>query len=114
MSAVPDAQPVIAVFEVRLRPDADAEALARYDEYKARVAPLIVDAGGRYLARAAHGVFLEGDPDDGGTRRFHVIEFPSEAAARSFWASPEYAAIIPLREGAIDVRAVIVRGDRPR
>ncbi len=117
MSAVPDAlddRPAIAVFEVRLNPEADAEALARYDEYKSRVVPLVVAAGGRYLARAAHGVFLEGDPDDGGVRRFHVIEFPSEAAARSFWSSPDYAAIIPLRQDAIDVRVVVVRGGMPR
>jgi uncharacterized protein (DUF1330 family) len=105
---VPDTQPVIAVFEVRLRPDADADALARYDEYKARVAPLILAAGGRYLARAAAGTFLEGDPDDGGSRRFHVIEFPSASAAHSFWSSDDYAAIIPLRDGAIDVRAVVI------
>jgi uncharacterized protein (DUF1330 family) len=108
VSAVPDPQPVIAVFEVRLRPDADADALARYEEYKVRVAPLILAARGRYLARAAAGAFLEGDPDDGGSRRFHVIEFPSAAAAQSFWSSDDYAAIIPLRDGAIDVRAVVI------
>ena len=99
---------MIAVFEVRMREGADAEALERYATYKSRVAPLILEAGGTYLARAASGEFLEGDPDDGATRVFHVIEFPSAEAAHAFWSSPAYADIIPLREGAVDVRAVLI------
>jgi uncharacterized protein (DUF1330 family) len=99
---------VIAVFEVRMRAGADAAALERYAAYKARVAPLILQAGGTYLARAATGEFLEGDPADGAERVFHVIEFPSAEAAHEFWSSEAYAEIIPLREAAVDVRAVLI------
>lgn len=99
---------MIAVFEVRLKPDADGGALERYAEYRARVAPLIVGAGGTYLARAASGEFLEGGPTDGAERVFHVVEFPSAEAAHGFWSSAAYAEIIPLREGAVDVRAVLI------
>lgn len=106
--SIPDASPVIAVFEVRLQADPGASAEAGYTEYKERVAPLIEAAGGRYLTRAAAGEFLEGGPADGLDRRFHVIEFPSAAAARAFWWSAEYAEIVPLREGAVDVTATII------
>lgn len=106
--SIPDDTPVIAVFEVRLLPDADAAAEARYAEYKERVAPLIEAAGGRYAARAAAGEFLEGGPADLVERRFHVIEFGSAAAARAFWSSAAYAEIVPLRAGAVDVTATII------
>lgn len=99
---------MIAVFEVRMKDGADADASERYAEYKARVAPLILAAGGTYLARAANGEFLDGDPGDGARRIFHVIEFPSAEAAHGFWSSEAYAEIIPLREGAVEVRAVLI------
>lgn len=106
--SIDDATPVVAVFEVRLRADADDAAQARYAEYKTAVAPMIDAAGGRYLTRAASGEYLEGAPADSADRRYHVIEFPSAAAARAFWSSAEYAAIVPLRDGAVDVTAVII------
>jgi uncharacterized protein (DUF1330 family) len=106
--SIPDDTPVVAVFEVRLLPDADAAARARYAEYKARVAPLVEAAGGRYTTRAAPGEFLEGGPADDLERRFHVIEFASAAAARAFWSSAAYAEIVPLRSGAVDVTATII------
>jgi uncharacterized protein (DUF1330 family) len=99
---------VIAVFEVRLLPDTDADAEARYAEYKARVAPMIEAAGGRYLLRAALGETLDGDATGDADRRWHVIEFPSVEAARAFWSSDEYAEIVPLREGAVEVRATVL------
>jgi uncharacterized protein (DUF1330 family) len=100
---------VLAVFEVRSLPDADDHARACYAVYKVRVAPMIEAAGGRYLVRAATGVTLDGDASGDADRRWHVIEFPSAEAARSFWESEEYAAIVPLREGAVEVRAVLIR-----
>jgi uncharacterized protein (DUF1330 family) len=106
--SIPDDTPVVAVIEVRLAPDADTAAEARYAEYKSRVAPMIEAAGGRYVTRAAAGEFLEGGPADGLDRRFHVIEFPSAAAARAFWSSTDYAEIVPLRAGAVDVTATII------
>lgn len=93
------------MFEVVVAPDAPPEVVARYAEYKAAVPALIERHGGRYLARAAEGASLEGAPTTG---RWHLVEFPSAAAAREFWASADYLAVQPLRAGAADVRAVLV------
>jgi uncharacterized protein (DUF1330 family) len=50
---------------------------------------------------------LEGDP---GVHRLVVIEFPDVAAARNFYASPDYQTIIPLRTRASDAALMIVEG----
>lgn len=93
--------PVHVVFEVRVL---DAESPG-YTEYRTAVAPLIERFGGRYLARAARGIAIEGEATDG---VWHLVEFPDTAAVHAFWASPEYEALRPLREGAAEVRAVLV------
>lgn len=97
--------PAYAVFEVVITPDAPAEVVARYAEYKAAVPALIERHGGRYLARAAEAQALEGAPTSG---RWHLVEFPSADAAREFWASADYLAVQPLRAGAADVRAIVI------
>ncbi|HMO85623.1 MAG TPA: NAD(P)/FAD-dependent oxidoreductase [Lacipirellulaceae bacterium] len=98
MSAGPDAlddRPVIAMFEVRLRPGADAEALTRYDEYKTRVAPLIVAAGAghSYFGRdewapLAPGLKTIEDATEIRRRVFLAFEYaeqePDEAARRAW------------------------------
>lgn len=99
--------PAYAVFEVVVNPDPTAEAQANYDRYRAEVPAMIERHGGRYLARAATPESLEGAPSEG---RWHLVEFPDAAAARAFWASAEYLALKPLREGAADVRAVLIGG----
>lgn len=96
---------VYAVFEVVLVDGASEESQARYALYKSAVAPMIERHGGTYLARAADGESLEGPASTG---RWHLVQFPSAEAARAFWESPEYAEIRPLREGAAEVRAVLV------
>lgn len=96
---------VIAVFEVRPNPDATEEQRRNYDEYRSRVPALIASFGGKYLVRAGAGEAIEGAAAGA---RWHVIEFPDEAAAKAFWSSPEYTALKPLRKGAADVRAVLV------
>ena len=42
--------------------------------------------------------------------RVVILEFLSAARAREFWASPEYAAVKALREGAAAMTAVILEG----
>ena len=51
---------IYAVFEVEVDPQADAVAIARYDEYRAAVLALIARHGGEYLVRAGTGRALEG------------------------------------------------------
>jgi uncharacterized protein (DUF1330 family) len=60
--------------------------------------PIVTKFGGRLLVATQAGVteVAEGKPFPGSVR---VFEFPSVAAARAFYYSPEYQAIIPLRKG---------------
>lgn len=101
---------VYAVFEVEIDPHADAAAMARYDEYRAAVPDLIARHGGRYLVRAGTGTALEGRDTNG---RWHIVAFPDAASAEAFWASDEYRAVRPLRDGAADVRAILVEAPPP-
>jgi len=79
---------------------ADPEALRPYGR---AVVPLAAKFGGTFIAIADAPEPVEGTPD---TRRVVIIEFPTLAAARAFWTSPEYAEVKKLREqlpGEIDV-----------
>ena len=79
----------------------------RYEEYKRQVAPMIAKAGGRYLARGGSHHLLEGDWHP---VRMVVIEFPSIAALKGWYDSPEYQPIRALRESASTGRLIAVEG----
>ena len=96
---------VYGVFEVELAENPTDIDRRRYDEYRAAVPELIARFGGRYLVRAGTGRALEGRSTTG---RWHLVEFPDVESAEAFWSSPEYVALVPLRSGAADVRAVLV------
>jgi uncharacterized protein (DUF1330 family) len=70
--------------------------------------PLIAHAvktyGGTYLARGAKPLVLEGGP----AHNMLIIEFPSAEHARRWYGSPEYAAARAVREGASNLRLVLV------
>jgi uncharacterized protein (DUF1330 family) len=103
-----EAVAVHVIVEVTPIAGADDRALAAYDRYRAAVPALIARFGGRYLARAAEAETLEGVTR---VSRWHLLEFPDADAARSFWSSPDYVALTPLRAGAATVRAVLVGGN---
>lgn len=96
-----------AIFEVKVLEDADPATKERYAEYRRAVPELVERYGGRYVVRAAQGRALEGRPVDDGVR-WHIVEFPDESAAESFWSCDEYRALAPLRDGAAEVRAVLI------
>jgi uncharacterized protein (DUF1330 family) len=96
---------VYAFFEITLKPNPTPEAQAAYETYRAQVPALIEKFGGTYLARAWNGEALEGAAAGD---RFHLIEFPTADAARTYWMSEEYRAISGLRGDAVDVRAVLI------
>ncbi len=77
-----------------------------FQEYARLAKPLIEAHGGCYLA-------IERDPEvaNGDWRfvRTIIVRFPSLAAARAWWNSPQLRALVPLRERAIDVNFVFVR-----
>lgn len=92
---------VYAVFEVDVL---DAEA---YKPYSQSVPAMIAKAGGRYLARGGDLTTLEGAA---GGERVVILEFPSEAAFRSWYDSEEYKPLHALRQRVTNSRALLVAG----
>jgi uncharacterized protein (DUF1330 family) len=80
---------------------------AAYDEYRKQVPAVIAAFGGRYLARGAPAEVLSGGWQ---LKRTVVLEFPSVAAAKAFWASPEYQPLRAIRERAAKSNLVLVEG----
>ncbi len=68
---------------------------------------MIAAHGGRFLVRGGAVEAREGAPPAG---RVVVIEFPDMEAARRFYDSPGYQAILPLRQAASQGRLFLVEG----
>ena len=84
----------------------DPEAFA--SEYAAHVPPSIKAAGGKVIVSAKEVEMLEGEREGNLTV---VIEFPSVEAARGWYESEAYQAIIPARQKATSLnRAMLVPG----
>jgi uncharacterized protein (DUF1330 family) len=79
----------------------------RFAHYREAVPGVVEAFGGRYLVRGATIEVLEGSHDG---RRFVLFEFPSMEAIRTFWRSPEYARVKPLRDNAADIDVWAVPG----
>jgi uncharacterized protein (DUF1330 family) len=78
-----------------------------YGEFLAKVPAVVEQYGGRYLARSAEVSTMVGDwrPE-----WIVLIEFESVEQVQGFFASPEYQALVPLREQSAATRAIIVEG----
>ena len=78
---------------------------ATYQKYRDAVIPMMVKHGAKIVVRGAKVEALEGHHDG---RRMVIFEFPSMAAIKAFWESPEYVPVKKIREGAavLDVWAV--------
>ena len=81
----------------------DREAFRQYAE---QVKPIIERHGGKYLAAEKQAQVRAGEWP---FVRTVIVEFPSLEAAKAWYDSAEYRAIIPLRERAIDANIVMVR-----
>ncbi|MGL9616960.1 DUF1330 domain-containing protein [Bradyrhizobium sp. U531] len=92
------------ISEVEVRDQAAMEA------YRARAATTIAQYGGRYLARGGAADVVEGSPPP---KTIVIVEFPSMARAREWYASPEYAEALKLRETALERRLLFVEGVLP-
>ncbi len=77
------------------------------NRYKQLAADSIAAYGGRYLARAAEAVVVEGEPT---RRRIVIVEFPSMQQLRKWYASPEYAEALKYRHAALERRLMFVEG----
>jgi uncharacterized protein (DUF1330 family) len=75
--------------------------------YRTRAAAAIALYGGRYLARGGGIEVLEGTWDP---RAIVVVEFPDMATARAWYASPEYAEALKVRDKALSRDLILVDG----
>jgi uncharacterized protein (DUF1330 family) len=87
----------------------DAEA---WENYGTRAARAIAEFGGRYLVRGARADVVEADwpADEPPPQTVIVAEFPSLAALRDWYASPEYAEAFAFRAAAVKRRMIFVAG----
>ena len=92
---------------VYLIAEMEVSDLETYARYRAQVPEVIAPHGGRFLVRGGTTEAKEGAPPAG---RVVVIEFPDMAAARRFYDSPDYQAILPLRLAASQGRLYLVEG----
>ena len=83
----------------------DEEQAQRYREL---AAASITRYGGRYLIRGAVPQVPEGEwPADA---RLVVVEFPTMARLREWYASPEYAEALEIGQAALGRRLLFVEG----
>jgi uncharacterized protein (DUF1330 family) len=87
--------------------DVTIHDLPKYQEYMAKIKPVIEAAGGRYLVRGGQHTVIEGEWQPA---RLVIFEFPSSAAAQSFYVSPQYASLKAMRMAASSANIVGVEG----
>jgi len=80
---------------------------AGFEEYRQRVPATIAKYGGKYCVRGGATETVEGDWKPS---RLIVLEFASLARAREWYASPEYAPLIPLRERTARTKLIFAEG----
>jgi len=78
-----------------------------YENYRSLASASVEAYGGKFLARGGATESLEGDwtPE-----RIVVLEFPSLARARQWWASPEYSDAKAIRMQAARTRMIATEG----
>jgi uncharacterized protein (DUF1330 family) len=80
---------------------------ASYEEYRKQVPTVVAAHGGRYLVRGGASEVLEGTWQP---KRSVVLEFPTMAALKTFWESPEYRPLRAIRERAAKSNLVAIEG----
>ncbi|NLU84850.1 DUF1330 domain-containing protein [Rhodococcus sp. HNM0569] len=79
---------------------------AEIREYLERIDATLAAHGGRFLVHGSKATPVEGDWEGDAI----VVEFPSPAALRAWYRSPEYQAILPLRSENSDSTVVLLDG----
>lgn len=79
---------------------------AKWQEYRSKVPETLVPWGGEILFRGGGATVLSGDHAHTDTV---ALRFPDARAARDWYDSPAYQALIPLRDEAAEV--VLIRFD---
>jgi uncharacterized protein (DUF1330 family) len=83
---------------------------AMYERYKQLAPASIAAYGGRYLVRGGQSEVLEGAWQPA---RLVVLEFPTAAAARAWWSSPEYAPAKAVRQRCAQTEMLLIEGSAP-
>jgi len=96
--------PAYVISELEVRDAAGIET------YRTLAAKSIAQYGGRYLARGGTASTAEGGPPP---KNIIVVEFPSMERLREWYASPEYAQALKVRQTALDRRLIFVEGVAP-
>jgi uncharacterized protein (DUF1330 family) len=87
--------------------ETDVHDPEQYEHYKAASPGAVHAGGGRFVVRGGELAVLEGDWSP---KRLVILEFPDLEAARRWYDSPEYEEAKRLREGAANLRMVVVQG----
>jgi uncharacterized protein (DUF1330 family) len=96
--------PAYVISEIEVRD------LVATETYRTLAAKSIAQYGGRYLVRNGAASVVEGGPPP---NSIVVVEFPSMARLREWYASPEYAEALKVRRTALDRRLIFVEGVAP-
>ena len=78
-----------------------------FEAYRQAAEPIVEAYGGRFLVRGSTISSLEGNLD---RPQMLLLEFPNKAAADRFYTSPEYQAIMPLRQNHSTGTVMVVEG----
>jgi uncharacterized protein (DUF1330 family) len=78
-----------------------------YEDYKRLAPPSIEAYGGRYLARGGRVEALEGSWNP---TRLVILEFPTTAQAKAWWASADYAPAKALRQACAQTEMILIEG----
>lgn len=79
----------------------------RYKDYAAHTESTLEPFGGQFVVRGGASTVLEGDWKPS---RLVVIEFPSAQAAKDWYESDAYRAIMSIRQEAASASLVLVEG----
>ena len=96
--------PAYVISEVEMRDAAGFEA------YRELAAKTIAQYGGRYLVRGGAPELVEGGPPP---KAIVLVEFPSMARLREWYASAEYTEALKLRATALERRLIFAEGVAP-
>jgi len=87
----------------------------KYNQFIAAVSDIIAAYGGHFLVRGGRvitlfrGLELERRHRD----KVLILEFPTAADLTRCFTSPEYQALVPLRNAGAEIRAVMLEGYVP-
>lgn len=78
-----------------------------YETYKKLTPASIAAYNGKFIVRGGETEILEGDWQPG---RVVVVEFPTLAIAKAWWASDEYAVAKIIRQRTAETKMIVVEG----